>query len=66
MLPKPLYEALPLVYFGLGMLAMAALESPAKFIPALLLVVAGGMVFSMRHSARHLRKPQRLAGRHRL
>lgn len=68
MLPKPLYEALPYVYFGMGMLTMAAIDSPARYFPTLLLAVAGMVVLFMRYSNRHGRKPAQAMtrGRHRL
>lgn len=69
MLPKPLYEALPFAYFGMGMLTMGAIESPAKYFPAFLLGVAGIAVLYMRYNNRHTRHPSPAAstrGRHRL
>ncbi|MBI2380727.1 MAG: hypothetical protein HYV16_08230 [Gammaproteobacteria bacterium] len=57
MLPKPLYEALPFAYFGMGMLTMGAIESPARYFPALLLAVAGFAVMYMRYNYRHSRHP---------
>lgn len=68
MVPKPLYEALPFIYFGMGMLTMAAIDSPAKYLPTLLLAGAGISVLYMRYTSRHARKPIRTVhrGRHRL
>ncbi len=71
MLPKPLYEALPFIYFGMGMLTMAAIDSPARYFPTLLLAVAGSAVLYMRYSYRkQARMPSRAhavyRGRHRL
>ncbi|KAF0812724.1 hypothetical protein IGB42_02564 [Andreprevotia sp. IGB-42] len=64
MLPKPVYEALPFVYFGLGMLTMAALDSPAKYLSILLLVAAGGLVLFMRHKNRHKHTDNRHTHKH--
>lgn len=51
-LPKPIYEALPYVYVGFGLLAMAMIESGVKFVPGALLIVAGLIVLNQRFSYR--------------
>ncbi len=52
-LPKPVYEALPYLYVSFGLLALAMIESGARFIPGAMLIVAGLIVLHLRFSARH-------------
>ena len=58
MLPKPVYEALPFVYFALGALTMASIDSPTKYLSVFALVGAGVLVVLMRHQSRHKHKSQ--------
>lgn len=51
-LPKPLYEALPYVYVGFGLMALVMVESGVKFIPGAMLILAGLIVFHLRFSYR--------------
>lgn len=52
LIPKPVYEALPYVYVGFGLLALAMIESGARFIPGALLIMAGLIVLNQRFSYR--------------
>lgn len=69
-LPKPVYEALPYVYVGFGLLALAMIESGVRFIPGALLIVAGLIVLNLRFSYRQeesirlRRRQSRKARRH--
>ena len=70
-LPKPLYEALPYVYVGFGLLALVMIESGVRFIPGALLILAGLLVLNLRVSHRQeeaamhsRRRPVRKARRH--
>jgi len=51
-LPKPLYEALPLLYLGLGGVLMFLVESPLIFLSSALFGAAGMGVLWMRFTAR--------------
>lgn len=51
-LPKPLYEALPYLYVGFGLVALVMIESGVKFIPGALLIITGLIVFHLRFSYR--------------
>lgn len=51
-LPKPLYEALPYMYVGFGLVALVMIESGVKFIPGALLIITGLIVFHLRFSHR--------------
>lgn len=51
-LPKPLYEALPYLYVGFGLVALVMIESGVKFIPGALLIISGLIVFHLRFSYR--------------
>jgi len=51
-LPKPVYEALPYVYVGFGLMALVMIESGVRFLPGALLIVAGLIVFNRRFSYR--------------
>ena len=52
MLNKATYDALPYAYIGAGLLNALLLQSPVKFLPALLLLGAGLLVLGWRRSAR--------------
>ena len=52
MLNKATYDALPYAYIGAGFLNAVLLQSPVKFLPALILVIAGLLVLGWRRSAR--------------
>ena len=52
MMNSTLYEALPYAYIGAGALNALLLDSPLKFLPAVLLIGAGLLILSWRHSAR--------------
>ncbi|NQD35643.1 hypothetical protein HPT27_01325 [Permianibacter sp. IMCC34836] len=52
LIPKPVYEALPYVYVGFGLMALAMIESGVRFIPGALLIVAGLIVLNQRFSYR--------------
>lgn len=57
MLPKPMYEVLPFVYFALAVLVLLTMHSAAKYVPALLLLAAGVVVLYQRHRNRHKHPP---------
>lgn len=52
MLNKALYELLPFIYLVTGALIGTLLESPVRYLPALLLIAAGSMVLNWRRKAR--------------
>jgi hypothetical protein len=52
MLNKAVYEALPLAYIGSGVAIGTLLDSPVKFLPAMLFVGAGSLVLNWRWHAR--------------
>lgn len=52
MLNKALYELLPFIYLVTGALIGTLLESPVRYLPALLFIAAGSMVLSWRRKAR--------------
>jgi hypothetical protein len=52
MMNSTMYEALPYAYIGAGLLNAALLESELKYLPVILLIGAGLLVMSWRHSAR--------------
>jgi hypothetical protein len=52
MLPKPIYEALPLVYITGGLTCTMAIEAPWALISAGPLFVAAGLVMKWRHNSR--------------
>jgi hypothetical protein len=54
MLPKPIYEALPLVYITGGLTCTVAIEAPWVLISATPLFVAAGLVMKWRHDNRAL------------
>ncbi|HVT35084.1 MAG TPA: hypothetical protein VHE37_05855 [Nevskiaceae bacterium] len=67
MLSKTAYDVLPYAYFGAAVLDVALLHSPLKYVPAVLLVLAGVMVISWRKAAREKqrrRTAQKAASRH--
>jgi len=47
-LPKPVYEALPLVYLGLAVLLLVMVETPVIFLSSALFGAAGVGVLWMR------------------
>ena len=51
-LPKPVYEALPLVYIGLALFLLAKVESPLIFLSSALFGAAGMGVLWMRFKYR--------------
>lgn len=52
MMNSTIYEALPYAYIGAGALNALLLDSPLKFLPAILLIGAGLMIIAWRYSAR--------------
>lgn len=52
MLSRPIYEAMPKLYIGAGILNVAVLDSPLKYLSAGLLVGAGILVILWRRQAR--------------
>lgn len=52
MLNKAVYEALPLAYIGSGVAIGTLLDSPVRFLPAVLFVGAGSLVLNWRWRAR--------------
>lgn len=47
-LPRPLYEALPVIYLGLAILLLVLVESPLIFLSSALFGAAGAGVIWMR------------------
>lgn len=64
MLSRPIYEAMPKLYIGAGILNIVALDSPLKYLSAGLLIGAGILVMLWRRQARGAapRRPQSLRG----
>ncbi|MBV8062081.1 MAG: hypothetical protein JOY51_00720 [Nevskia sp.] len=58
MLNQRLYESLPIIYIGSGVLNALLLESPVKYLPSLLFIGAGVTVQSWRWRARNRAKVQ--------
>lgn len=52
MMNDKLYEALPMLYIASGLANAVLLQSPIKYLPALMFVLAGLMVLHWRHKAR--------------
>lgn len=52
MLSRPVYEAMPKLYIGAGVLNVAVLDSPLKYPSAALLIAAGILVTLWRRQAR--------------
>ena len=52
MIPKPIYEILPVLYVVGGILAMTSVQSMTSFISGLAMGVAGLLVLSMRRNYR--------------
>jgi hypothetical protein len=52
MMNSTMYEALPYAYIGAGALNALLLDSPLKFLPAMLLIGAGLLIIAWRYSAR--------------
>ncbi len=55
-LPKLVYDALPLVYVGVGVMTLFGLDSGLRVIPATLLIVAGLLVRTWRRQASQPRR----------
>ncbi len=54
MLPKPVYESLPVSYIALGICAMLVVPSMIAFINGLVLSVAGLLILFKRRNYRYL------------
>ncbi|MFV2060855.1 MAG: hypothetical protein ACC653_09220 [Gammaproteobacteria bacterium] len=52
MIPKPIYELLPIIYVVGGILAMVSVQSMTSFISGLAMGIAGLLVLSMRRNYR--------------
>ena len=52
-LPKPVYETLPYVYLVVGLLSLSMLDGAMRYIPGIVLCVAGVTVIHWRISYRH-------------
>jgi hypothetical protein len=52
MLPKPLYEALPLVYITSGVACTLTIQGGWALVPAASLFAAAGLVMKWRHDSR--------------
>lgn len=65
MLSRPIYEAMPKLYIGAGILNVAVLDSPLKYLSASLLIGAGVLVMLWRRQARDAapRRQQTVRGR---
>ena len=67
MLPRKIYEALPLAYAAAGVACLLGLEGLPRVIPAGSLICAGLLVFCWRQSTRSgERRARRLQHLHRL
>jgi len=52
MIPKPIYEMLPVIYVVGGIFAMMYVQSMASFISGLVMGISGLLVLSMRRNYR--------------
>jgi len=52
MIPKPIYEILPVIYIVGGILAMISVQSMTSFISGLVMGVVGLLVLTMRRNYR--------------
>lgn len=52
MIPKPLYEILPILYVASGIVAMVSVQSVTSFISGLAMGIAGLLVLNMRSNYR--------------
>lgn len=53
MMSNAMYEALPAVYIGSGILNAVLLESPVRYFPSILFICAGTLISIWRWNARH-------------
>ncbi len=53
MIPKPLYESLPIIYVVSGIFAMTSFQTLTSFVSGLAIGMAGLMVLSMRRKYRN-------------
>jgi hypothetical protein len=53
MLPKPLYESLPALYIGAGVVTVTVLHSAVATVSAVLFIAAGARVWVERSQYRH-------------
>jgi hypothetical protein len=60
MIPKPIYEILPIIYVVGGILAMVSVQSMTSFISGLAMGVAGLLVLSMRRNYRSMQAKKNL------
>ncbi len=51
-LPKPLYEAIPYLYTGIGVVAVVIINSPVAIFSGILLIYAGWLVHRTRRDFR--------------
>ena len=54
MLPKPVYESLPVSYVAMGMVAMLAIPSALAFVSGLVLSMCGLLILFKRRNYRYL------------
>lgn len=69
MIPKPLYEALPVIYAIGAAICLVLNDSMLRFFPAALLMASALLVIYLRYEFRHLpakEQAKRLAERHRM
>lgn len=52
-LPKPVYETLPYVYLVVGLMSLSLLDGSMRYVPGIMLCVAGVTVIHWRISYRH-------------
>jgi len=52
MIPKPIYEMLPVIYVVGGILAMISVQSMTSFISGLVMGISGLLVLTMRRNYR--------------
>jgi hypothetical protein len=64
MMNKSVYEALPALYIGGGILNAVALESPVRYVASAMFIGAGLLISNWRWQARHPRRAKfrRIAG----
>lgn len=65
MMPKSLYDAMPYAYMAFGASITAVMDSPLKYVPAILFISAGMLIFSWRRVSAQKRHQQAAHQHHR-
>ena len=64
MMQRNLYDAMPYAYMTFGALTTALLDSPLKYMPAILFFSAGTLIFTWRHMGALKRRQMAAARTH--